>query len=150
MTDFRRERRVLNHKSRHFIRKKQPERHRQLSDTTDDVTCASAQEIREYLKDKTIVVYTTQSYVKDAGEDGIEEAELVQFLEPLAEKRLDFKYHKSMEAVFQKQNIEIQDSYYQIFMPDSQLLSYPETRVQHEDVVTREYWDGDAQEYINT
>lgn len=74
-------------------------------------------------------MYTTQSYVKDAGEDGSEEAELVQFLEPLAEKRLDFKYHKSMEAVFQKQNIEIQDSYYQIFMPESQLLSYPETRV---------------------
>ena len=55
-----------------------------------------------------------------------------------------------MEAVFQKQNLEIQDSYYQIFMPDSQLLSYPETRVSHEDVVTREYWDGDAQEYVNT
>ena len=30
------------------------------------------------------------------------------------------------------------------------MISYPLTRVQHEDVVTREYWDGDAQEYVNT
>ena len=29
-------------------------------------------------------------------------------------------------------------------------MSYPETRVTHEDVVTREYWDGDAEEYVNT
>ena len=30
------------------------------------------------------------------------------------------------------------------------MLTYPQTRVQHEDVVTREYWDGDRQEYVNT
>lgn len=35
-------------------------------------------------------------------------------------------------------------------MPDSEFLTYPHTRIQHEDVVTREYWDGDAQEYVNT
>ena len=35
-------------------------------------------------------------------------------------------------------------------MPDPENLTYPQTRVQHEDVVTREYWDGDAEEYVNT
>lgn len=29
-------------------------------------------------------------------------------------------------------------------------MTYPLTRVQFEDVSTREYWDGDAQEYVNT
>ena len=29
-------------------------------------------------------------------------------------------------------------------------MTYPLTRVQHEDVVTREYWDGDKEEYVNT
>lgn len=35
-------------------------------------------------------------------------------------------------------------------MPSPQILSYPTTRIQHEDVVTREYWDGDTEEYVNT
>ena len=47
--------------------------------------------------DKTIVVYASQSFVKEAEEN--EKNELVTFLEPVAEKRLDFKYHKRMEAV---------------------------------------------------
>lgn len=93
------------------------------------------------MQDKTIVVYASKSYVKEGTEAS--QNELVTFLEPVAEKRLDFKYHKRMEAIIGKTNIEIQDSYYQIFLPDSELLTYPETRVKTEDVVTREYWDGD-------
>lgn len=61
--------------------------------------CASAQQIRDYLQDKTIVVYATQSFVKEADFETTDKSELVQYLEPLAEKRLDFKYHKKMEAV---------------------------------------------------
>lgn len=93
-------------------------------------------------------MFASSSFVKENEEQ--DRNELVTFLQPVAEKRLDFKYHKHMEAVIQKQNIEIQDSYYQIFLPDPEILTYPETRVQHEDVVTREYWDGDIQEYVNT
>ena len=57
----------------------------------------------------------------------------------MADKRLDFKYHKRVEAVIQKQNIEIQDSYYQIFRPDKQELEYTQTFVYNEDSVTREF-----------
>ena len=62
--------------------------------------CASAQEIRDYLKDKTIVVFSSQSFVKE--NELNDRNELVTSLEPVAEKRLDFKYHKRMEAVIQK------------------------------------------------
>lgn len=29
-------------------------------------------------------------------------------------------------------------------------MTFPQTRIQFEDISTREYWDGDAQEYVNT
>ena len=81
--------------------------------TVESNECATAQEIRDYLQDKSIVVYSARSFVKEDQEKGSNE--LITFLEPVADKRLDFKYHKRVEAVIQKQNIEIQDSYYQIF-----------------------------------
>ena len=59
--------------------------------------CATAQAIRDYLKDKTIVVYATQSFVREDEENATNE--VITILEPVAEKRLDFKYHKRMEAV---------------------------------------------------
>jgi len=68
------------------------------SSSTKDIECASAQEIRDYLKDKTVIVYSTQSFVEENLESG--KNELVHYLEPVAEKRLDFKFHKRMEAVF--------------------------------------------------
>lgn len=62
------------------------------------------------MKNKSIVVYASKSFVREDTDDGSER--LVTYLEPVAVKRLDFKYHKSIEAVVQQQNFEIQDSYY--------------------------------------
>ena len=80
-----------------ITKSKRRQKNRRLSLTTDQ--CASAQEIREYLQDKTIVVYATQSFVREST-DSDKGNEIVNYLEPLVEKRLDFKYHKSVEAVF--------------------------------------------------
>lgn len=66
------------------------------------VECATAKEIREYLKNKTIIVFATQSFLKDASSESNMSNELVTYLEPVAEKRLDFKYHKRIDAVIQQ------------------------------------------------
>lgn len=100
--------------SRRFLKAIRPGRRSLAAATTvESNECATAQEIRDYLQDKSIVVYSARSFVKEDQEKGSNE--LITFLEPVADKRLDFKYHKRVEAVIQKQNIEIQDSYYQIF-----------------------------------
>ena len=94
--------RRLKHNARKFLREKTVieghDRSLQSSSSTKDIECASAQEIRDYLKDKTVIVYSTQSFVEENLESG--RNELVHYLEPVAEKRLDFKFHKRMEAVF--------------------------------------------------
>lgn len=69
----------------------------QQQQTKSSTECATAKEIREYLQDKSIVVYSSRSFVKEDSESG--KNELVTFLEPVADKRLDFKYHKRVEAV---------------------------------------------------
>ena len=95
-------RRILKHNSRVFLKKKNVNssqlRNLQSKKTQAEIECASAQDIREYLKDKTVVVYSTQSFVEENLESG--KNELVHYLEPVAEKRLDFKFHKRMETVF--------------------------------------------------
>lgn len=63
------------------------------------VECATASEIREYLKNKTIIVFATQSFIKESSKEADISNELITYLEPVAEKRLDFKYHKRIDAV---------------------------------------------------
>ena len=43
------------------------------------------------------MVYATQSFVREDEENA--KNDVITVLEPVAEKRLDFKYHKRMEAV---------------------------------------------------
>ena len=58
--------------------------------------------IKEFLRDKSIVIYATESFVREPEEDDTEdideEDELVSYLVPIAEKRLDFRYHKEIGA----------------------------------------------------
>ena len=61
---------------------------------------------------------------------------------PIAEKRLDFRYHKNVVAQIEELHIEIQDSIIQVTQPESQEILLTKVSVAAEDVVTRENWDG--------
>ena len=69
---------------------------------------------------------------------------------PIAEKRLDFRYHKNIGVQIEEQHFEIQDSLIQINNPEPQKLIFTRALVVSEDVTTREYWDGNKGEYINS
>ena len=81
------------------------------------IDCRPIDEIREYLRDKTIVVFATESYV----EDEVIEAnnrKVISSLTPIIEKRLDFASHKEVKIEVVEHNIEIQDLLLQIFEPE--------------------------------
>ena len=70
--------------------------------------------MRDYMNDKMIVVYVSESYV--AQEDQVpNENELITFLTPIMSKRLDFRLSKTVDLLVKEINMEIQDSYWQIF-----------------------------------
>ena len=106
--------------------------------------------IREYLKNKSIVVFATESFVKEDGEQEPNQNEVQSYLVPIAEKRLDFRYHKNIVAQIEEHHIEIQDELIQVTNPEAQEIVYTRTFVAAEDVSTRENWDGILGEYINT
>ena len=106
--------------------------------------------IREYLKNKSIVVFATESFVKEDGEQEPNQNEVVSYMVPIAEKRLDFRYHKNIVAQIEEHHIEIQDELIQVTNPEAQEIVYTRTFVAAEDVSTRENWDGVKGEYVNT
>jgi len=69
--------------------------------------------IKEFLRDKSIVIYATESFVREPEEDDTEdideEDELVSYLVPIAEKRLDFRYHKEIGAKVEERQYLIED-----------------------------------------
>ena len=71
---------------------------------------------------------------------------------PIVEKRLDFRLHKNVNALIQEIQLEIQDSYFQIFKPAPQELEYTQTKVYNEDNVSREYitFEGTSPGLLNT
>ena len=90
------------------------------------------------MNDKMIVVYVAHSYVAQEDQEP-NKNELITSLTPIVEKRLDFRLHKNVNALIQEVQMEIQDSYYQIFRPAKQELQFTKTFVYNEDSVTREY-----------
>ena len=66
--------------------------------------------IREYLKDKSIVVYATETFLQEDDADTVANNNtFVRKLVPIAEKRLDFRYHKNIVAQIEEQEYEIKD-----------------------------------------
>ena len=63
--------------------------------------CRTNDQIRAYMLDKRIVVYTAQSFLSEESKSP-NENELVTYLTPILEKRLDFRLHKSVNAVMQE------------------------------------------------
>ena len=106
--------------------------------------------IRDYLKNKSIVVFATESFVKEDGEQEPNQNEVQSYMVPIAEKRLDFRYHKNIVAQIEEHHIEIQDELIQVTNPEAQEIVYTRTFVAAEDVSTRENWDGILGEYKNT
>lgn len=66
-----------------------------MQDSTE-VECKSEEEIREYLKTKTLVIFATTSFVDEETEAEINENKVISYMVPIAEKRLDFRYHKEI------------------------------------------------------
>ena len=62
------------------------------------VDCKTEVEIKEYLKDKSIVVFTTESFVDEDNEYEVNQNGLISYLVPIAEKKLDFKFHKELST----------------------------------------------------
>ena len=61
---------------------------------SDEIECKSEDEIREYLSNKSIVVFASDSFVDEDNDYGQNQNEVVSFMVPIAEKRLDFRQHK--------------------------------------------------------
>ena len=56
------------------------------------------------------MVFATESFVDEDTTTETNKNELVSFMVPIAEKRLDFKYHKEIIVQVEELTIEIQDS----------------------------------------
>ena len=71
---------------------------RHLQDAAaDQVECFSEEEIRDYLKNKSIVVLASESFVIEGDPDQkTNQNEVQSYMVPIAEKRLDFRYHKNI------------------------------------------------------
>ena len=119
---------------------------RKLQET---VECETDEIIKEYMSNKSLIVYASKSFVEDEVKTPNDNA-LVLYLAPLVEKRLDFRYHKDVWAKIEERHLEIQDSYLQILSPESQVISLADFSVSSEDVVTREFYDPAIGENVNT
>ena len=60
--------------------------------------CKTDSEMRLYMADKTVVVYTEASYVSQTDQEP-NENELVTYLTPIVEKRLDYRLSKIVNTV---------------------------------------------------
>ena len=116
---------------------------------TYEFKCKSEDEIRDYLKDKSLVIFATSSYIET---EVVEEnnREVITSLSPIITKRLDYTYHKVMEVEVEEQQFEIQDKLWQFLEPSKQELTLTKVYVESEDVATREYWDAQKAEYVST
>ena len=84
---------------RRYRRKIEPDyvqKHRRRLQDSTEVECKSEEEIREYLKTKTLVIFATTSFVDEETEAEINENKVISYMVPIAEKRLDFRYHKEI------------------------------------------------------
>ena len=61
---------------------------------SDTVTCKNDEDIKKYLKDKSIVIFTTESFIDEETVVKANENEVTTYIKELAEIQLDFKYHK--------------------------------------------------------
>lgn len=68
-----------------------------LEAQTEEVECESEENIREYLKNKSVVVLATSSFVEEEFKEA-NNNQIHRNLYRLADKRLDFKYHKNMKV----------------------------------------------------
>lgn len=95
-----------------------PVKKRYLQQEEDDqIECESEENIREYLKNKSIVVFATESFVKEEFKK-TNQNEVYSNLAPLAEKRLDFRFHKNIGVQFEEIHILIQDLLVYITEPE--------------------------------
>ena len=74
----------------------------------EELVCKSEDEIREYLKDKTLVVYAAESFVEEEDQE-VNNSNTVSYMVPVAEKRLDFKYHKTVDVQVEENIYILQD-----------------------------------------
>ena len=74
----------------------------------------SEDDIREYLKNKSIVLYATESFLReDEANTVTNKNTVVSYLVPIVEKRLDFRYHKNIVTQIEEHNLEIADELFQ-------------------------------------
>ena len=106
--------------------------------------------------DKSVIIYATESFVREAedleeGEAIDESNEIVTYLVPIAEKRLDYSIHKVVEAIVEETEYLIQDAIIQVdYINEEREIRMTTVSVVSEDVATREYWDSGKQEFVNT
>ena len=67
--------------------------------------------MRNYMKNKMIVVYSAESFVAQEDQKP-NENELITYLKPIIKKTLDFRASKTVNAIISEIQMEIQDSYY--------------------------------------
>ena len=70
---------------------------RRLQSTSDDIRCRTDEEMRNYMRDKRIVVFSAKSFLSEENSQP-NENELVTYLTPIVEKQLDFPLQKSVKA----------------------------------------------------
>ena len=97
--------------------------------------------MRDYMQDKMIVVYVAESYVAQQENQAPNENELITYLTPIMTKRLDFRLSKTVNLLVREINMEIQDSYWQIFGVEDQELEFTTTIITGEDTQSRLYID---------
>ena len=121
---------------------------------SDTVTCKNDEDIKKYLKDKSIVIFTTESFIDEETVVKANENEVTTYIKELAEIQLDFKYHKQIYATVEETNYEIQDRLFtelpEYFAPETQMIVSVKTTIQNTDMTTREFWDGKEGKYENT
>ena len=101
------------------------------------------------MQDHTIVIYATYSYVESEVNEP-NQRQVISSLVPIASKRLDFAYHKTLEVEIEEQEFEIQDRLMYLMEAESQELTLTRVYVESEDVATREYYDTETGEYFST
>ena len=70
--------------------------------------CEAEQLFLDYFLDKTIVVFSTESFVKEENQEP-NQNEVQSYMVPVAEKRLDYRAHKNIGAQVEEIFFEIQD-----------------------------------------
>ena len=82
-----------------------------------EVLCESENLFLDYFLDKTIVVFATESFIKEEDQEP-NKNEVQSYMVPIAEKRLDYRAHKNIGAQIEEIYFEIQDMLIQIHNPE--------------------------------